>query len=153
MFSTYLLIPIINTFTDFVNKFVEVCCIYAEEHNMRGERLKQRREELGLSQADLGMRLKLEGNAIYRYEKSQSDPASELLGRMAKELGVSSDWLLGLVDEKTDRLIEDALSVDEHKLLTAVRNGHIVEAMEVTLQLGKREDQSNVAGVKPAPNR
>lgn len=119
---------------------------------MRGERLRQRREELGLSQADLGARLKLEGNAIYRYEKGQSDPASELLGRIAKELGVSSDWLLGLVDAKGDRLTEEALSADERKLVTAIRNGHVVEAMEVTLQLGKHEEQSNVAGVKPAPN-
>lgn len=120
---------------------------------MRGDLLRKRREELGLSQADLGARLKLEPQAIYRYEKGQSDPASELLGRMAIELDVSADWLLGLVENPQDRLAETDLSPTERKLIAAVRNGHAVEAMEVTLQLTKQENQSNVPGAKPAPNR
>ena len=119
---------------------------------MRGDRLKQRREELGMSQADLGSRLKLEPQAVYRYEKGQSDPASELLGRMATELNVTADWLLGLVERPQDRLEEAELSATERKLITALRNGHAVEAMEVTLQLSKQDNQPGVSGMKPAPN-
>lgn len=119
---------------------------------MRGDRLKKRREEQGMSQAELGARLGLEAQAVYRYEKSQSDPASELLGRMAVELDVTADYLLGLVDNPQDRLTEEALSPAERKLITAIRNGHIVEAMQVTLELGKRDDQSNIPSAKPATN-
>lgn len=107
---------------------------------MRGDRLKQRREELGLSQADLGARLGIEAQAVYRYEKEQADPSSEVLGRFAKELEVTADYLIGLVDAPTGHLSEEALSPTERKLIAAVRKGLIVEAMEVTLELVKREN-------------
>ena len=120
---------------------------------MRADRLKQRREELGLTQVELGARLKIEAQAIYRYEKGQSDPSADMLGRMAKELEVSSDWLLGLVGDITSHLTEADLTPTERKLIDAVRKGLFVEAMETTVELAKQNNQSEVPSIKPATNR
>jgi Predicted transcriptional regulator len=119
---------------------------------MRADRLKQRREERGLTQAELGARLKIEAQAVYRYEKGQSDPSADTLGRMAKELEVTADWLIGLVDDQNERLSEADLSPAERKLIDALRKGLLIEALETTTELAKLNDQSNIPGAKPATN-
>lgn len=119
---------------------------------MRADRLRQRREELGLTQAELGERLNLEAQAIYRYEKGRNDPSSDMLAKLANELSVSADWLLGLVNEQNSHLNEADLSADERRLIDAVRRGQFVEVMATAVELAKRDDQAAVTGAKPAPN-
>lgn len=120
---------------------------------MRRDRLKQRREELGLSQADLAARIKTDGNTIYRYEKEGSvDPTSEAVERLSRELNVTSDWLLGLVDEKTGHLEEEGLSPVERRLLDAARKGELADIMKVALELTEGKQQPGVSGAQPATN-
>jgi transcriptional regulator with XRE-family HTH domain len=120
---------------------------------MRRDRLKQRREELGLSQADLAARLKTDGNTIYRYEKEGSvDPTSEAVEKLARELTVTSDWLLGLVPDKHSHLEEEALTPDERRLLDAARKGQMSEIMKAALELTEHQNQSGVSGNQPATN-
>lgn len=111
---------------------------------MIGQRMKERREALGLTLAELGERLKLEPQAVHRYEKGLNDPRSELVARIAIELGVTADWLLGLVDEPNSRLMEKDLSETERRLIDLLRSGQITEAIRLTLDDSQHKPKAAV---------
>jgi len=71
-----------------------------------GQRLSQARKEQDLSQEALGERIDTTGVAIGRYERGEVTPSVEIATRLAKALGVSLDYLVGLADEplETDTL-------------------------------------------------
>src|SRR5258706_14755664 len=71
---------------------------------MQGERLRKIREQMGLSQEDLGDRLGLGNRQIWRYEHNQTRPSSEVVAAIARALSVSADFLLGLSDNPTPSL-------------------------------------------------
>lgn len=56
-----------------------------------GERIRERREELGLSRADVARAMpgKTNENAIYRWEKGQHRPNDDALEALAKALDVN----------------------------------------------------------------
>lgn len=62
------------------------------------ERLKKRRQEVGLNQRDLARRLEVEGRTVARWEKGTLAPTPDELQRLCVALGVSarffhdSDW-------------------------------------------------------------
>lgn len=108
---------------------------------MRGDRLKKRREELGLSQQELGDRIGMAYQAISRYETNRADPSAETLARIATSLEVSTDYLLGLVDAPTARLQEADLSPAERKLIHALRQGVESELLELLLQYRRAAEE------------
>ena len=63
-----------------------------------GERLRELREEQGLTQKELSKRLGLNSVTYLHYEKSQREPPLSVLVEMAKYFEVSTDFLLGLSD-------------------------------------------------------
>jgi transcriptional regulator with XRE-family HTH domain len=63
------------------------------------DRIKARREELSLTQGDLGYLLDIGQQSISRYENGRV-PDPDLLARLAIALNVSTDWLLGLSEDK-----------------------------------------------------
>lgn len=63
-----------------------------------GERLKEQREELGLTQRELAERLGINPVTYLHYEKGQREPPLALLADMACFFGVTVDYLLGLTD-------------------------------------------------------
>jgi repressor LexA len=119
---------------------------------MKSDRLREVREQRGLTQKDLAERTGLAANSVYRYETGENDPAGDILARLARELDVSSDYLLGLVDDPKAILTEEDLSPMERKLLQAVRKGLIVEALETLTSLSKHRDQPEIASTEPAVN-
>ena len=60
-----------------------------------GARLKEAREQQGLSQAELGERAGMQPSAIAHFEANRRKPSFENVRRLATSLGVSSDYLLG----------------------------------------------------------
>ena len=90
----------------------------------RGDRMRQARESLGLTQVDLASRLKTHQAQIYRYENGVSEPLPEQIVRLARELQVSADWLLGLTHDSTDTMPEKTLSPQERRFLEALRHGN-----------------------------
>lgn len=59
-----------------------------------GRRIKQRREELGLTQEDLGNKLFLNKSTIQRYESGKVEKIKiPVLHAMAKALDVNPEWL------------------------------------------------------------
>ena len=63
-----------------------------------GKRLKELREERGLTQKQLAEQLQLHSVTYLHYEKAQREPPLATLAQMALFFGVSTDYLLGLTD-------------------------------------------------------
>lgn len=63
-----------------------------------GERLKELREEKGLTQRRLADQLGVHSVTYLHYEKDQRQPPLSLLADIAIFYGVSVDYLLGLSD-------------------------------------------------------
>ena len=68
-----------------------------------GERIAQRRKELGLSQEALGERMGVSRQAIYKWESDAALPEIEKLVKLAREFGVSVGWLLGEEDNAPEK--------------------------------------------------
>lgn len=82
-----------------------------------GERLRTRRKQLGYSQYDLADLSGVSQMQISRYELDGNLPTSDSIVRLAKALGVTSDWLLGL----NDALTESGLSEIEQMAVAILR--------------------------------
>ena len=63
-----------------------------------GKRLKELREERGLTQKQLATLLNLNSVTYLHYEKSQREPPLATLADMARFFEVSVDYLLGLTN-------------------------------------------------------
>lgn len=111
---------------------------------MRADRLKLRREQLGLTQEETAKLLGVPHQMYYRYEKGVTKPSSDVLAKIAPKLDVTADWLLGLVEEQTTNITESDLSPTERLLIDAVRRGATIEAIETAMKLGKRNHESGV---------
>ena len=61
-----------------------------------GQRLAQKRKEMGLSQEGLGEQLGVSRQAIYKWESDATLPEIEKLIALSKIFGVSIGWLLGV---------------------------------------------------------
>lgn len=97
-----------------------------------GYRIKQRREELGLTLEDIALYVKVARSTIQRYEAgSITRPKLPVLYSISQALQVSPDWLLGITDdpapttliraEKTAALAGDGLSPLDVKLIELLR--------------------------------
>ena len=64
-----------------------------------GERIAQKRKELGLSQEALGEQLCVSRQAIYKWESDATLPEIEKLVALAKLFSVPVGWLLGVEEE------------------------------------------------------
>lgn len=64
-----------------------------------GERLKELREERGLSAQSLTKAVQIDDGTIGRWEKSQCDITSDNLIKLAGFFDVTTDYLLGLRDD------------------------------------------------------
>lgn len=90
-----------------------------------GERLRQTREKRGLSQAELARRIGTGVNQIPRYENGQAEPSPLQIKKLAQYLAVSSDYLLGLVDDPIQPLTTSDLAPQERQLVEALRGGQV----------------------------
>ncbi len=61
---------------------------------MLGERIGILRRTRGLSQAELARRLKISASAMGMYEQGRREPSVQMLVSLARELGVTTDFLL-----------------------------------------------------------
>ena len=64
-----------------------------------GQRIAQKRKELGLSQEALGEQLGVSRQAIYKWESDATLPEIEKLVAMSRIFSVSVGWLLGVEDD------------------------------------------------------
>lgn len=67
---------------------------------MIGKRLSELRQDLGLTQQELAEKLSISVYTVSSYERNISTPDDEMKKRMSKLFGVSTDYMLGLTDNK-----------------------------------------------------
>lgn len=60
-----------------------------------GQRIRDRRQVLGLSQRELAARLGITFQAIQRWERGETFPRKETLPQLLAILQVGADWLVG----------------------------------------------------------
>jgi len=63
------------------------------------ERLKELREEKGLSKRQLGTMLKVSDTSVSKWERGKMSPSLDVLLLLADFFNVSLDYLAGRVDE------------------------------------------------------
>jgi transcriptional regulator with XRE-family HTH domain len=80
------------------------------------ERLKSAREMRKLTQNELGNKAQLPPSSIAHFEAGSRKPSFETLRRLSGALEVTSDYLLGRVDEPIIAVSGDALFRDIGKL-------------------------------------
>jgi transcriptional regulator with XRE-family HTH domain len=86
-----------------------------------GARLSQIREQRGLSQRELARRVGVNSKQIWRYERNEAEPTATHLAGIAQVLSVSTDYLLGLVDDEDIYYFAEGLDEFEHQLIEFVR--------------------------------
>ncbi|MGD0091724.1 MAG: S24 family peptidase [Planctomycetota bacterium] len=64
-------------------------------------RIRERRQQLGISQTELGRRSGVTIKQVWKWEKGIDDPSSNKIEGIAKGLGVTSSWLLTGEDSYT----------------------------------------------------
>lgn len=117
-----------------------------EKIHWHGERMAQRQETLGLTNRDLARMLDISEQRIseYRYtDKYDVEPKIGRLGKIARVLGVSMEWLCGDADDPEPVVLTD----DERNLLKAYRANsldllNIVLLKQARESLGQEGDTS-----------
>ena len=68
-----------------------------------GKRIRKRRHELGLSQRELAHRIGVRQATISDLERGvQKETSTDVVRLLAKTLGVTADWLIGMYEENEE---------------------------------------------------
>jgi len=83
-----------------------------------GNKVSQLRKDKNWSQGDLAQRLDASREIIGKYERGENLPSIEMVAKMAKEFGVTVDFLIGegenaSFDKDTVNRINDIQKMDE----------------------------------------
>jgi transcriptional regulator with XRE-family HTH domain len=89
-----------------------------------GNRLKERREDKGLTQQQLGELVNVSDATINRYERNLREPGIETIKLLAKVLDCTSDYLLGLSSQPRPKppAKEEEEKDDEFDFVLAAHN-------------------------------
>ena len=91
-----------------------------------GERIAQKRKELGLSQEALGEKLCVSRQAIYKWESDTTLPEIEKLVALAALFEVSVGWLLGVEAEAEGAKEDDGqLNETQVKMVEEIVNRYL----------------------------
>jgi transcriptional regulator with XRE-family HTH domain len=103
--------------------------------------MKELREKLGLSQADVARKLNISRQSYNFYENCKRDPDTETLKTIAAFFNVSIDYLLGH-DDPIQK--EKSLSRDRERLLEKISSADEETAKELEQFLNYLESKKNV---------
>ena len=85
-----------------------------------GQRIKDRRDELGMSLGDLGEMVGVAASTIMRYEKGVIGKIKmPIISSIASALRVDPSWITGVVDEKGTYNKSESLSLSNEALAMA----------------------------------
>ena len=107
-----------------------------------GKRIKSTREQKGIIQKALAEMVGVSPAAINQFEKGEKKPSSELLANIARELGVSTDYLLGASKKEDIFFTEDmAAAFRDFKELSKRDREIILENIKLLKSLGKQKEK------------
>lgn len=88
------------------------------DENIMGKRIKECREQAGLTQEELGEKLGLQRAAINKYEKGHVENMKRAtIKRMADIFDVSPSWLMGFEEDYQEDYPEDPIPRTKEALL------------------------------------
>ncbi len=115
-----------------------------------GQRLKQKRKALGLTQTVLAKTLGVGQDQIARWEGGVYTPSREQIVALSRALNVTTDWLLGMTRENETRLTGESLSPDEQRLIELYRDGQLpISIQQLLLSLSGRDAEENLVEDTP----
>ena len=91
------------------------------EIGLKVDRLRQLREKRGWSQRELARRCGFSEAMIRKYESEGSDPSASALQKIANQLNVSTDYLLGIAENPQDHYQDEQINNDESFILETFR--------------------------------
>ena len=97
-------------------------------------KLKEIREEVGLSQKALAEKLGVSHTNIYNYEVGRTEPSVEMLIKLAAALDVSVGYLVG-AEGDDGQVVPKDLTEDEKKLLSDYRKLNVYQKETVLTQI------------------
>lgn len=102
---------------------------------MRGERLRDLRQNLGYTQEALAEKAKIGLRQVWRYENNESEPSGNMVAILALILGTSTDYLLGLTDNPIPYFHHESSEMTEHEhaILAALRRGDVIGAVRIII--------------------
>ncbi len=107
-----------------------------------GKRIKAKREEIGIKQNEFAQRVGVSASAINQFERGEKKPSPDVLTRIAKELGVSTDYLLGASEEEDLFFSESvAAAFRDFKNLSPADRKIILSNIEFLKSKAKRKEK------------
>lgn len=103
--------------------------------HIKGDRVRQLRKTLGLSQEELAEAVAIDQTQISDYERSKGNPTASSLVGLADALGTSADYLLGRTDDPTplSHNSPQILKPKERLVIEKWRSGEVTEAIKIML--------------------
>lgn len=87
-----------------------------------GDKIKARREQLGWTQAKLADSLNIKIGTLSGYERNYRQPDARMLQLLAKTLGISSDYLLGIDATETHSQRAEEVNSEEQNFIRRLIN-------------------------------
>jgi transcriptional regulator with XRE-family HTH domain len=106
-----------------------------------GDRIKERREALRMSQAELASQARVAQRQISRYERHEATPVSDAFYRIARALGVTTDYLFGAVDDPQGRADLEAIPPDLALVIRAAKTGDLIPLLRWIQIVREREER------------
>lgn len=97
-----------------------------------GQRIAQKRKELGLSQEALGEELGVSRQAIYKWESDGAVPEVEKLVQLSRRFGVSVGWLLGVEDGQPEDAESGELTEQQLKMVEKIVSRYLAAQEQPT---------------------
>lgn len=102
-----------------------------------GQRIRDRRKVLGLSQRELALRLGISFQAVQRWERGETFPRKDSLSKLLEILQVGADWLVG-----TPSLSGPDISQIPPDVLEAVLDPRIQQIVRAIARVFNHSDSS-----------
>jgi transcriptional regulator with XRE-family HTH domain len=80
--------------------------------SIKAGRIRERRQQLGLTQEELASQLHVDQKQISKWENGRGNPTARTLIALAQALEVPIDWLVGLTDNP-ERVVPLAADLDD----------------------------------------
>ena len=113
-----------------------------------GRRIKEARERLGLTQAELGERVGVTGSAITNYEKETSHPKEQVIYKLIETLDVDANYLfqdcVKLPKDKNDITLAEYEHIKKYRTLDDFGKERIEQELDKEItRIGELQDKQN----------
>lgn len=123
-------------------------------NNVIGNRIKQKRKELHLTQVDIKRETKISNGNLSEIENGNTLPSAGALMALSRILGVSTDWILFGENSISDNSVNSAISDIEYNCLSLFNQldqndqEEILDMMKLKIKRKDARRKSSISGDK-----